>query len=431
MRAPKAFRGLPREVVVLSAVAFSVAVGFGIVAPAIPLFASRFGVGKAAAATVISAFAFMRFVSALGAGRLVDRIGERVCLATGIGVVAASSALAGLASSYSQLLILRGIGGIGSAMFSVGAASLLFRVVPSAQRGRATSLWYGGFLIGGITGPAFGGAIATVSIRAPFFIYAGTLAVAGTIAMVALRSTPLADPADKTAAGRVRLGTALRDPSYRAALAANFADGWAVMGVRSALLPLFVVEGLHRSIVWTGIGFFIVAGVNAAVLLPAGSWADRYGRKPLLVGGLAFSSLSLAVLGIQQTLPGYLVALALLGFGSGLLDVAPAAIVGDVSGGRGGTVVAAFQMSGDAGVVSGPVIAGRLADVTSYGVAFGTTSGVLGAAAVLALFAPETRGRSGTVSSGGGEGVGQVGEQVVDVLDADGEPHQVVGDLER
>jgi MFS family permease len=412
-------------VLILSAVAFSVAVGFGIVAPAIPLFASRFGVGKAAAASVISAFAFMRFVSALGAGRLVDRFGERRCLATGIGVVATSSALAGLASSYSQLIVLRGIGGIGSALFSVGAASLLFRVVPSEQRGRATSLWYGGFLIGGITGPAFGGAIATASIRAPFFIYAGTLAVAGSIAMIALRSTPLADPADRTAAGRVRLGTALRNSSYRAALAANFADGWAVMGVRSALLPLFVKEGLHRGVVWTGIGFFVVAGVNALVLLPAGAWSDRYGRKPLLVSGLVLSAVSLLVLGSLQTLPGYLVALVLLGLGSGLLDVAPAAVVGDISAGRGGTVVAAYQMSGDAGVVAGPVIAGRLADVTSYGVAFGATSGVLGAAAVLALIAPETRGRSSLA-----EGEPQVGKQVVDVLDADREPDQVGRHLE-
>jgi MFS family permease len=119
------------------------------------------------------------------------------------------------------------------------------------------------------------------------------------------------------------------------------------------------------------------------------------------------------------------VALLLLGLGSGLLDVAPAAVVGDVSGGRGGTVVAAYQMSGDAGVVAGPVIAGRLADVTSYGVAFGATGGVLGAAAVLALIAPETRGRSGAA-----EGAAQVGQQVVDVLDADREPDQVGRHLE-
>ena len=122
-------RGLPPAVRALSAVAFCVALGFGIVAPVIPTFARHFGVGRSAAAAVVSAFALMRLVSALGAGRLVDRIGERRCLALGLGVVAVSSALAGLATSYTQLLVLRGIGGVGSAMFTVSAASLLFRIV--------------------------------------------------------------------------------------------------------------------------------------------------------------------------------------------------------------------------------------------------------------------------------------------------------------
>ena len=56
------FAGLPREVAVLTAVAFAVAVGFGVVAPAIPVYAREFGVGRTAAGAVISAFAFMRLV---------------------------------------------------------------------------------------------------------------------------------------------------------------------------------------------------------------------------------------------------------------------------------------------------------------------------------------------------------------------------------
>ena len=114
-------RGLPPEVAVLAAVAFFVAAGFGIVAPAIPLFARSFGVSRTAAGAVVSAFALMRLSSALGVGRLVNRIGERIVLGTGIAIVAVSSALAGFASDYVQLLVLRGAGGIGSAMFSVSA----------------------------------------------------------------------------------------------------------------------------------------------------------------------------------------------------------------------------------------------------------------------------------------------------------------------
>lgn len=35
---------MPREVAVLAAIAFAVAVGFGVVAPALPVFARDFGV---------------------------------------------------------------------------------------------------------------------------------------------------------------------------------------------------------------------------------------------------------------------------------------------------------------------------------------------------------------------------------------------------
>ena len=48
MRRPDPLKGLPREVGVLVAVAFAVAVGFGIVAPAIPVFARSFHVTRAA-----------------------------------------------------------------------------------------------------------------------------------------------------------------------------------------------------------------------------------------------------------------------------------------------------------------------------------------------------------------------------------------------
>ena len=57
----------------LVVVAFFVALGFGLVAPALPLFAREFGVGKAAAAAVISTFAFLRIATAFPAGRLINR----------------------------------------------------------------------------------------------------------------------------------------------------------------------------------------------------------------------------------------------------------------------------------------------------------------------------------------------------------------------
>jgi MFS family permease len=387
------FHGLPREVAVLCAVAFSVAVGFGVVAPAIPVFARQFGVGRTAAGAVISAFAFMRLVSALGSGRLVDRVGERVVLATGIGIVAVSSALAGLAQSYTQLLLLRGVGGVGSAMFTVSAVSLLLRVVDASSRGRATSLWQAGFLLGAIAGPGFGGVLTAISVRAPFFVYAGTLAAAGTIGMLFLTHTPLHDRevAGDAPVARTTLLQALRVSGYRAALATNLGTGWAVFGVRSSLIPLFVTESLGASATWTGIGFLISGATQGALLLPAGRLADTLGRRPVMITGASVATASLLVLTFFESLPLYVVAMALFGVGTAFLAVAPSAAVGDVVSGRGGTVVAAFQMSSDVGAVAGPLVAGSLADNISFGAAFGATTAVMATGLLASVLSRETR----------------------------------------
>lgn len=385
--------GLPREVVVLSAVAFSVAVGFGIVVPAIPIFAKQFGVSNTAAGAVISAFAFMRLVSALGSGRLVNRLGERVVLATGIGIVAVSSALAGLAQSYPQLLLLRGIGGIGSAMFTVSAISLLLRVSPPDQRGRATGMWQSGFLLGAIAGPALGGPLTAISLRAPFFVYAATLAAAGGIGMLFLTHTPLheREAAAKQAPQRTTLGQALRISGYRAALVTNLGNGWALFGVRSSLIPLFVTSGLGASATWVGIGFFVSAATQGALLLPAGRLADHTGRRPAMIIGATVATLSMGLIATFESLPLYVLAMALFGVGAAFLAVAPSAAVGDVVAGRGGTVVAAFQMTADLGAVTGPLVAGWLADTYSFGAAFAATTAVLAAGILAAAVSRETR----------------------------------------
>jgi len=393
---------MPREVAVLTAVSFTVALGFGIVAPDIPAFARHFGVSTAAAASVVSAFALMRIVGALPAGRLVDRFGEPMVMAVGIAIVSVSSIVAGFSGSFTELIILRGAGGLGSAMFGVSAQTLLLVSVPGEQRGRASGLFAGGFLVGSISGPALGGIIAAWSMRAPFIIYGVMLVVPAVIAAAVLRdgSHRRAGPAPRPKRAFATIARALRDRAYRAAAGANLADGFAVIGIRSAIVPLFVRDVLHRSAVWTGIGFGVVAVLNAATLLPGGRLADRLGRRPVVVAGCLVSAGGMAMLALVPGLGGYLAALAVLGLGSGLLDTGPAAMIGDILGGQGGTVVASYQMAGDIGAVTGPVTAGYLVDVATYGAAFGLAGGVLALAAVLGLAAPETRWRDRPAAAG-------------------------------
>jgi len=276
--------------------------------------------------------------------------------------------------------------------------------VPGAQRGRASGLFSGGFLVGSISGPAIGGLLAAWSLRAPFFLYGGMLIVPAVIAATVLRDPPRreAGRGARTASPFAGIVRALRSRAYRAAASANLADGFAAVGVRSAIVPLFVRDALHQSAVWTGIGFLVVAGLNAAALLPAGWAADRLGRRPVIIAGCSVSAGGMLMLALLPGLWGYMIAMATLGLGSGLLDVAPAAMIGDIlggQGGQGGTLVASYQMAGDAGTVAGPVTAGYLVDTASYGAAFGLAAGVLGLAAVLGFFAPETR-PPGTAAAG-------------------------------
>jgi MFS family permease len=389
-------RDLPPEVAVLTAVAFSVALGFGIVAPAISLFAKQFGVDNTAAFSVVAAFAVMRLVFAPVAGRMVDRLGERIVLATGIGIVAVSSLLAGLSASYGQLLVLRGAGGAGSAMFTVGAYSLLLRVAAPDQRGRSAGAFQSGFLFGGISGPLFGGYLTAWSLRAPFFVYSATLVVAGTVAMVYLARASLRER--EVAAGTDHPPTpflrALRKRAYVAALVSSFANGWSVYGLRSAVVPVFVYESLHLSPHWIGNGLFVWAVVEGAVLLTVGRHVDRRGRRPFLRFGSAMMVLASLFLAYAGGLPGYLAGMAAFGMASALLSTSGAAVVGDVIGGRGGTAVAGYQMSSDAGSSSGPLVAGRLTDLYSFRVAYLVTAGVSALAFVGSLLMPETRHRT-------------------------------------
>ncbi len=381
---------LPGEVGALSMVAFAVAVGFGIVSPVIPLFAQHFGVGATAAGAVISAFAFMRLLSAPAGGRLVDRFGERSVLAVGLVVVAVSSLLAGFAQTYMQLLVLRGVGGVGSAMFTVSAVSLLLRVVRPDQRGRATSMWQGGFLIGGLSGPAIGGVLAGISLRAPFFVYAGTLGAATVVTVMALSGTKLRDRVEQGETVRMQLRTALRLPAYRAALAVNLGTGWAIFGVRSAVIPLFVADALGKSPFWVGMGFFVGSAAQAAALWPAARTVDRIGRKPAMLTGSLVAAAAVVVLAVWESLPVFLLAMAVYGAAAAFLGSAPAATVGDVVHGRGGTVVAVFQMASDLGAVTGPLVAGWLIDGFSFGAAFWTTAAILLLGTAMTLRMPET-----------------------------------------
>ena len=377
----------------MSSISFFVAVGFGLIIPALPIFASSFGVSKTAIGLIISSFAIVRFSSGLVAGKFVDKFGERSVLGFGLFMVSFFTLLTALAQNYEQLLIFRSLGGLGSSMFSVSAGSLLMRSVGDDFRGRAQSLFNGGFLLGGITGPAFGGVLSAISLRAPFFVYSTTLAIAGAIALFFLSEKRLGKKVDTPTSklGQTTLGQAMRLKPYQIALALAFINNWILFGLRSSILPLFVTEELKSTAAIAGLGLTVGALVQGVFMLKAGKYSDQKGRKAALLFGSAFVLFGILMLAITTNTALYFISMALFGLGGAYVGTAPGSVVGDIIRGRGGQVIAAWQMAGDAGMIFGPVIVGLLTDLYSYQTAFLVSAGIWVLAILLAAILPETR----------------------------------------
>ncbi|WP_223943263.1 MFS transporter [Arthrobacter sp. StoSoilB20] len=369
---------LTRDIKVMLAAAFLIALGFGLVAPVLPQFATTFDVGATAAAVIVSIFAFMRLVFAPAGGALIGRFGERNVYVSGLLIVAVSTAACAFAQDYWQLLVFRGLGGAGSVMFTVAAMGLLIRLAPPERRGRVSGAYASAFLIGSVLGPVVGGLLAGFGLRVPFLAYAGALLVAALVVRTMLSGEGNAAE-DTQPAPAMTLKEALSDSAYRAAVFSSFSNGWVTFGVRMATIPLFAVAVLQSKPETAAWALAIFAVGNALALTFSGRLADAWGRKPLLIPGLVITGVATGVIGLTTDLTGFLVASAVAGFGSGVLGPAQQAAVADVIGrGRsGGKVLAVFQMAADTGAIIGPVAAGLLADRLGYGWAFGITGGVL------------------------------------------------------
>jgi MFS family permease len=378
------------------AASFFVAVGFGIVMPAIPVFAKSFGVNNAAIGLMVSAFAITRFSSGLISGTLVDKFGERAVFSTGVFMVSLFTFLAGIAQSYEQLLVFRAAGGLGSSMFSVAASSVILRAVSDDQRGQAQSVYQGAFIVGGMAGPAIGGLLSVISLRAPFFVYSILLLCSGVVALFFLKGDSIgAKVKNSSTESATSVREALAMPAYRIALILAFIGTWVFFGMRSSILPVFVTEELNSTTAVVGYGFAISAIVQGAILLKAGRFSDQKGRRAASIIGANIVFVGVLILTFSVNAWMFLLSMIVLGFGGAFLATTPASIVGDVIKGKGGKVIAIFQMAGDAGMIFGPIIIGWISDVYSYRAAFGFSAAIFLIALALTYKVPETRNVEG------------------------------------
>ncbi len=106
---------------------------------------------------VVESYALFLATLLLIGGSLGDLYGRRKTFAAGVILFCLASAGCGLAPNIRQLIVARGLQGIGGALLVPGSLALISASFPEKQRGRAIGTWSGFTAITAAIGPVLGG----------------------------------------------------------------------------------------------------------------------------------------------------------------------------------------------------------------------------------------------------------------------------------
>jgi MFS family permease len=303
-------------------------------------------------------------------------------------VVGATTGLAATAQTFPLLVVFRGLGGAGSAIFFTGLLSYMLRVIPGDRMGRVMSVWYASFNVGIIAGEPLGGVFAYwLGPVSTLWIYSGTCFVSAAVFSRTIRSP------EGTATEERR--TSFRRLPWRrpfvAVLLANGAYAWMIAGVYSTLIPLFGSEEVGLTALGIGAGLAVASVTEFAMLFPAGKATDRVGRKAVLVPGYAALALALVIWPLATTPALFVLANGIFGLVTGYAGVPQAPMLSDITTQeQRRTAVAVFRFVGDLGFVLGPLVAGVSGKAFGYGAAFAIVAIPVLVALMFVLSVPET-----------------------------------------
>ena len=151
--------------------------GIGVIIPVLPRLVESFLGGDMAEASrwfgaFVSAYAAMQFFFAPIMGALSDRFGRRAVILTSLLGAALDYLLLAFAPSLSWLFVGRVVAGITGASFSA-ATAYIADITPPEKRAQSFGMVGAAFGLGFVLGPAVGGLLAAVHLRAPFLLAAG------------------------------------------------------------------------------------------------------------------------------------------------------------------------------------------------------------------------------------------------------------------
>ncbi|WP_425229522.1 MFS transporter [Sphingomonas sp.] len=175
----------PAIPIVVAAAAIDV-IGFGIVAPVLPRLITELGHLDLPAATrvggwMLAVFAIAQFFAGPIVGNLGDRFGRRPVLLACMLAFAIDYGVQAAAPTLAWLFVGRAIAGLTGAIYGP-AGAVIADVSPPEKRAAGYGMLGAAFGIGFVIGPALGGLVATLGLRAPFIV-AGLLAALNALVM--------------------------------------------------------------------------------------------------------------------------------------------------------------------------------------------------------------------------------------------------------
>ena len=262
-------------------------------------------------------------LSAMPAGRLMDRVGRIPVLAGGFGLGILGCCVTALACGIdSAVLLVTGFAAIGGAQgIALLARTAAGDMYPPERRARGISLVLFGAVFGAILGPTVfsplfaGKELDTDALVVPWLAAAGIMVI-GLALVLAVRPDPGKIARSEPGAPRqapAALREILRRPGVPTALLGALASFSVMVAVMNLTGYMMVGQGHMQSDVFPVISAHIV-GMYGLVLV-VGDLIDRLGRRVALVGGLVVMAVS--TLALAWTMSVFATGVALFGLGLG------------------------------------------------------------------------------------------------------------------
>jgi MFS family permease len=273
--------------------AFIMALGTGLVVPALPILAKSFAVSFGVASFAMAVSLLGSAAATLPTGFLLDNFDRRSVTAAGPVLTALSCLCVTVAGSFTELIVFQFLAGWGSQMWMLGRLTMLSDVASTGQLGRQITAMIALESAGRLLGPGIGGFIvASWSPRTPFALQ-GAFCVLVALGVFRLgrgmpRTRRKADTGGEPVPGLIRM--VLTPPLSRLALVQvlmALTRGSLFSGVIDLYMVYFYgigpkTLGLLRS--FTGV-------LSLPFAFAAGHIMDRFGRKATLVPGFSLISI--------------------------------------------------------------------------------------------------------------------------------------------